>query len=99
MLPCSRQENKRFDVCVEPNLVKNVPSAWGGEGRAGNYVESKCGDHRIREFVRPGLPADVASNVLCLAINPFERIFDPLRCGPIAEVVEHENAAHQQRGW
>src|SRR5713226_9352148 len=98
MLPCSRPKNKRFDVSYE-NLVKNVPSAGGGEGRAGNYLESKCGDHRIREFVRPGLASDIARRVLRLAVNSFERILDPLRCRPVAEVVEHENAAHQQRRW
>src|SRR6266705_85330 len=84
-------------TCRVKTSLKMSPPQGVGEDRAGNYLESKCGDHRIREFVRPGLPADVARRVLCLAINPFERILDPLRCRPIAEVVEHEIAAHQQR--
>ena len=50
-------------------------------------------------MVRAGLPADIVSGVLCLAINRFKSCFDATGSGPFAKIVEHQNAAHQESGW
>src|SRR6266850_3877559 len=57
------------------------------------------GDHSVREFRCAGLATDVPGGVFCLSIDLFEGILDPLRCSLLAEVVEHQNAAHEQGGW
>src|SRR5229473_5094409 len=54
------------------------------------------GDHGVRKFFGAGFAADVPGCVICLAVDLFEGFLDSLRRGPFAEVVEHQNAAHQQ---
>src|SRR5882724_2090895 len=63
------------------------------------HPQRQCGDYGFSKLVCAGFPADIVSGVLCLAINRFKSCFDATGSGPFAEIVEHQDAAHQEGGW
>ena len=56
------------------------------------------GDYGVGKFLGGCSAAEVAGGVLALAINAFEGGFDAAGGGTLAEMIEHHDAAHQQRG-
>jgi len=55
------------------------------------------GDHRVRKLLRACGAADVARDVLAFFVHFYQGRFDAFRRGPLAQVLEHQNRAHQQR--
>src|SRR5208282_185159 len=63
----------------------------------GPHTGFHLADQRVGKFRGGGSAADVASKRASLAIEFMQRGVDPSRGCGLADVVEHHDAAHQQR--
>src|SRR2546425_3292410 len=58
----------------------------------------QSGDDRVGEFGGRGGAANVGCEALPFAVNTFERFLDAQSGGAFAEMLEHQDGAHEERG-